>query len=108
MNRRSPDQIVSKILDICMEGAYKTHIIYKANLNFSKANRYLESMKEQGLLSHINNGSKTIYKTTKKGRDINYKFKQLQEVLWGAPPLSVGNESSSMSLEISKDAGYMS
>ena len=104
MNRRSPDQIVSKILDICMEGAYKTHIIYKANLNFSKANRYLESMKEQGLLSHITEGSKTIYKTTGRGRDVNYKFKHLQEVLWGAPPQPVGYKSSSMIFEANQDA----
>ena len=86
MSRRSSDLIISEILEICMEGAYKTNIIYKANLNFLKANKYLESMKEQGLISHMNKGSKILYKTTQKGKEVNTRFKKIQEEMWNVSP----------------------
>jgi predicted transcriptional regulator len=32
--RRSREEIVSEILDVCLNGANKTRIVYQANLNF--------------------------------------------------------------------------
>ena len=79
MARRNNDLIISQILEICNDGAYKTHIIYKANLNFMKANKYLESMVKQGLLISTDHGSKIFFRTTEKGKEVNDRYKHLQE-----------------------------
>ena len=96
MARRSRDLIVAEILEICMEGALKTHIIYKANLNFQKASKYLEQMEEQGLLSHIYKDSKMLYMTTEKGRDLYYMLKKVQNKMWNAHHILVGDKSNNM------------
>ncbi len=78
MKKRSNDQIVSQILEICMNGAGKTKIIYQANLNFSKVSHHLENMVKNGVISEIPLGSRVIYKTTPKGVELNQKFQKLQ------------------------------
>jgi predicted transcriptional regulator len=78
MKKRSDDLIVSQILEICMNGAGKTRIIYQANLNSLKVNYYLENMVKNGLISEIPSGSRSIYKTTSKGWELNQKFQKLQ------------------------------
>jgi len=42
--KRSKDMIISQILDICINGASKTRIVYQANLNFRTINPYLEML----------------------------------------------------------------
>lgn len=78
MKRRSDDLIVSQILDICMNGAGKTKILYQANLNSLKVNQYLENMIKNGLITEIPSGSRMTYKTTSKGLELNLKFQRLQ------------------------------
>lgn len=78
MKKRSDDQIVSQILEICMNGAGKTRIIYQANLNSAKVNCYLECMIKNGLISETPHGARSLYKTTPKGVDLNQKFQKLQ------------------------------
>ena len=36
--KRTREEIVSKILDICQNGASKTKIVYQSNLNFRTVN----------------------------------------------------------------------
>ena len=79
--KRNNDLIVSQILEICVEGAYKTHVIYKANLNFKKADKYLKMLMESGLISMENKSSKVKYKTTEKGLELNNKYRCLQDEL---------------------------
>lgn len=76
--KRSDDQIVSQILEICMDGAGKTRIIYQANLNFLKVSQYLENMIKNGLISQTPLGSRVIYKTTVKGVELNQRIQKLQ------------------------------
>jgi len=78
IKKRSDDQIVSQILEICANGAGKTRIIYQANLNSLKVNHYLESMVKNDLIIEIPCGSRSIYKTTPRGLELNQRFQSLQ------------------------------
>jgi hypothetical protein len=40
--KRSRQEIITQILEICMNGASKTKIVYQANLNFKMVNPYLD------------------------------------------------------------------
>ena len=48
-----------------MEGAKKTHIVYRANLNFEVVNRYLTMLEEKGLIEKQD----SLYVTTEKGKE---------------------------------------
>jgi predicted transcriptional regulator len=64
--RRTNDQLIGQILEACQgEGAGKTHIVYKCNLNFKNAGSHLGSLIKAGLLE----ASGTSYKTTPKGME---------------------------------------
>ncbi len=76
--RRSSDVIISQILEVCIEGASKTRIVYQSNLNFSTVNPYLDLLIAHGLLEMVN-GRRTIYKTTKKGIELMKSFKHYQD-----------------------------
>jgi len=43
--------IISQILDICIDGASKTKIVYQANLNFRIINPYLDLLTKNGLIN---------------------------------------------------------
>ena len=59
--RRTNDQLIGQILEACQgEGAGKTQIAYKCNLNFKNASMHLERLINAGLLE----ASGTSYKTT--------------------------------------------
>ena len=62
MNRNDID-ICADILRIARVGAKKTHLVYKANLNFKIIKRYLSRLSEQSLISS-DNGQ---YITTEEG-----------------------------------------
>ena len=64
--KRSKDQIVAQILDLCHDGASKTKIVYQVNLNFRTVVTYLNLLLEKGLLEAIQ-GDRPIFKTTKAG-----------------------------------------
>lgn len=65
--RRSRCEILSRILEICQEGAFKTQIVYQANLNFRTVNIYLDQLMEKGMIEVVS-GPKTLYRTTEEGR----------------------------------------
>ncbi len=48
--KRSRDMIISKILNICIDGASKTKIVYQANLNFKTIKPYLDLLTRTGLI----------------------------------------------------------
>jgi predicted transcriptional regulator len=75
--RRSVELIMSKILDICEGGAGKTKIVYQANLNSEKVDRYLERLISHGLVDKSTVGSRVIYKTTNKGTELKVKFERI-------------------------------
>jgi predicted transcriptional regulator len=78
--KRSKDMIISQILDICVDGASKTRIVYQANLNFRTVNPYIELLTKNGLLEMIG-GPAITYKTTQKGMKMLKDFKSIQNEL---------------------------
>ena len=62
MKRNNLD-ICADILRISKNGAKKTHLVYKANLNFNIVKKYIEGLLKLGLLNH----EPPKYYTTPKG-----------------------------------------
>ncbi len=79
--KRTPDLIISEILRICTNGAGKTRIVYRANLNFNTAVPYLDNLRRNGYIETFNDGNKTIYKTTSKGEELKGRFDQFHSEL---------------------------
>ena len=80
IEKRSRDMIISQILDICINGASKTRIVYQANLNFRTINPYIDLLTKSGLIN-VKNEQTIIYKTTPKGLNLLNNFKQIQSEL---------------------------
>ncbi len=67
--KRDKLDILLGILDIGNVAVKKTHILYKANINFYQLTRYLNLLLDLGMLEQISqpfNG----YRTTEKGRQM--------------------------------------
>ena len=67
--RRSREEIVSQILDVCLNGANKTKIVYQANLNFKTINPYLDLLIGKNLIK-VSQGQRLLYETTPQGIDM--------------------------------------
>ncbi len=78
--KRSRHTIISQVLNICIDGASKTKIVYQANLNFRTVNPYLELLTKNGLIN-IRHGSTMIYETTEKGKALLDSIRQIQSQL---------------------------
>jgi predicted transcriptional regulator len=78
--KRSRLEIISQILEISMDGASKTNIVYQANLNFKTVNPYLDILTKKGLIK-INEGGKILYETTPKGITLQEGIKRIQDEL---------------------------
>ncbi len=73
-NRRNNMEITADILKIAKNGAKRTHIVYKANLNFKLLSEYLEELEKNGLIENQKEGE-NIIKTTDKGiKFLNYYY----------------------------------
>ena len=81
--RRSPMQIVADILTVANGGARITQIVYKANLNFQRAAKYLEMLVERGFIkaSKEPGSTRVIYWTTEKGKQFLMQYRQMKEML---------------------------
>lgn len=77
--RRSRFDIIGEILSLTREGAVKTSIVYRANLNFNIVNRYLNMLLKEGLVSAAR-GSTMKYKITKKGTEFLNAYENLKNV----------------------------
>ena len=72
---------MAEILEIAMNGALKTPIMYKTNLSFAQLNKYLPLLLEIGLLRNLNKGGKTVYKTSAKGLQYIRSYKKITALL---------------------------
>ena len=52
--RRNNMDISAELLTVAKNGAKKTHLVYKANLNFAIVKKYLARLTENGLLESVN------------------------------------------------------
>ncbi|HOT07081.1 MAG: hypothetical protein A4E45_01255 [Methanosaeta sp. PtaB.Bin039] len=83
--KRDKLDIICEILQRCVDGATKTSIVYKVNLNFRTVNPYLDLLMARGFLEMVP-GSVKFYKTSPKGmklldelRSINADLKEIAE-----------------------------
>jgi predicted transcriptional regulator len=78
--KRSKDQIIAQILELCQgDGVSKTRIVYQINLNFHSVNIYLDILIKKGCIES-NQGDRTIYKTTSKGKNALVILKKAREI----------------------------
>jgi len=65
--KRDKLKILLEILEIAKSPVKKTHILYKANINFNQLTRYLGLLMNLEMLEEISQPYKG-YRTTEKGR----------------------------------------
>ena len=81
MARRSSDQIIAQILEICQNtNVVKTRIVYLANMNFTIVNYYLDLLTRKELLEVIPSKYLT-YKTTPKGKTALESLKAIEKII---------------------------
>ncbi|MEM3566299.1 MAG: winged helix-turn-helix domain-containing protein [Candidatus Bathyarchaeia archaeon] len=70
--RRSKKEIICEILSEALNGANKTRLMYRCNLNLERFNYYLRELLKAKLLECItpNPSGITIFKTTDKGKEL--------------------------------------
>ena len=71
--RRNRIDIIVEVLDVAKNGVNKTSIVYKTNLNFKIAERYLKLLEIRGFVE--NKSDKYI--TTNKGRIFLEKAREI-------------------------------
>jgi len=76
-NRRGQVEIIADILSAARDGALKTQIVYKANLNFARVKSYLDYLEEKGLLEN----SGPIYTLTERGKKFLLDYQTMKETL---------------------------
>ena len=67
LKRRNGFDITRDILEVCVNGANKTHIVYAANLNSKRADNYIEFCTRMKLLTKQCNEGNFVYHTTSEG-----------------------------------------
>jgi len=80
MIKRNKNMIISEILNICLDGASKTKIVYQANLNFRTVNPYLKLLIKNELLL-TKNGPRFLYETTNKGKVLLDNYNRIKDQL---------------------------
>ena len=79
MEKRNNLDIVAEILRVSLEGAKKTWIVYKANLNFRIVDRYLKQLIEKGLIKK----SSGIYITSERGLEFLDGYDHIMKLISG-------------------------
>jgi len=79
MVRRSRVEVIVDILTEALEGANKTRIMYRANLNFVRFNCYLSELVENGLLVvEDGGGGRVVYRVTERGKTLLETLRKAQ------------------------------
>ena len=78
-------EIIHAILLACTEGALKTHVMFKCNLNSKQVQQYLAYLVDNGLLLKERKvqSSKTSYRTSERGRRYVRAYNEVVEMLVG-------------------------
>jgi predicted transcriptional regulator len=79
-NRESLD-IINLILQVCLNGTMKTHIMYKCNLNSKQVQEYLELLLRFQLVAKIDSAtSRSVYQTTERGNRLIRAYAELFDI----------------------------
>lgn len=80
--RRDSVKLMVDMLTVALEGTKKTEIVYKANLNFTQAQKYLDFLFSKRLIAVRNSLSKRkVYRTTEKGRTFIKRYEKTLELI---------------------------
>jgi len=79
--RRSRLDIIAGILDAAINGAVKTRIMYRVNVNFVQFNEYVKCLVDAKLINTLKRGKRTIYETTGKGKLLLHRFMEAEKML---------------------------
>ena len=83
MKYRSRTDIAAAILEIAIDGAIKTKIMYKAFLSFPQLKEYLSVLEEKGLLNYV--ATDREYRTTDKGKQFLKMYKDVGQMIFPNP-----------------------
>lgn len=75
--KRGRFDIIGSILTICKNGARKTEIVYKANLNFKNAEVYLKWLVDRGII--VKEGE--FFKITTRGSELLANLQSASEFM---------------------------
>jgi len=78
--RRNSMDITVQILKIALNGAKKSHIVYRANLNFEVVKKYLNHLKVSGLINSPSLGNR-LFQTTLKGEEYIHRYDNLNNFI---------------------------
>ena len=76
-------EIVEMILEICENGALKTHIMYKCNRNSKQIAQYLQFLQTHKLVDVIKNqptSKRPVFITAELGKKYINAYKQLESI----------------------------
>jgi predicted transcriptional regulator len=76
--RRTETEIIVAILEVAGEPINKTAIVYKTNINFKLARKYLNMLQANGL---IEKNPENKYQITDKGKSYLNKAKELSQFI---------------------------
>ncbi len=79
--KRSRDEILARILEVCAHGANKTKIVYQVNTNFRTIIPYIERLVKSELIT-VKEGPTVLYETTPKGFSFLESYKRIEETLF--------------------------
>ena len=80
--RRNQLEIVAQLLEIASQGgATKTSLVYKGNLNFKLAQRYLDELESKGMIVRLEGGMGTTYECTERGREFLRSISQVLDLM---------------------------
>jgi len=89
MKNRSKYGVIAAILRSAIREETRTKIMYKAMLSNDQCRNYIDSLLNFGLIMGQNNGSKMVYKVTKKGATFLDYYDQMMHLL----PISLDEKS---------------
>jgi predicted transcriptional regulator len=78
--RRDTIKLVVDILEIAINGAKKTEIVYRANLNFKQVQKFLDFLIKKGLIS-VSSNKRKCYQTTEKGKEFIRRYRKTVELI---------------------------
>jgi predicted transcriptional regulator len=88
--RRDKLDIILHILNIGNTPVKKTHILYKAGINFYQLSRYLDLLLKTEMIEQIKEPY-VAYRTTEKGRVLINMFSALETESGTAPPATIAS-----------------
>jgi len=68
-------------LEVAIDGALKTQLMYRANLSFAQLNEYMKLLLDIKLLETVESTQKTTYRTTSKGMRYLQSYKEIHDLL---------------------------